>query len=155
MTSLLAIDPGVHACGVAYFVDGKLIRAGYVKSDKKSAASASNMANEIRTWALSMSVDDCVVELPQVYDRRHSKGDPNDLIALATICGAISCQFPRVRFVLPKEWGGQVRKEIKNARAWAKLTTEEQGRVNFPSAKSLRHNVLDAVGIGIFAIGRR
>jgi hypothetical protein len=53
-------------------------------------------------------------------------------------------------------WGGQTPKEVKNARVRSRL--EKQGvlsNVEIPRAKSLAHNVYDAVALGMFHITRR
>jgi len=160
MKTLLTVDPGVHACGVAYFTDGKLNAATYLCASNKAplTISAPYLAARISLWvglAGRSRPSEVVIELPQVYRRTLSKGDPNDLINLAVVCGAIAAQFPNVRFVRPAEWGKQIPKAIKNTRALAMLSDEEKSRIEYPKAKSLSHNVLDAVAIGLWALKRK
>lgn len=96
-----------------------------------------------------------IVELPQVYQARRT--DPSDLIQLAVLVGRVM-EVARetgapVALVLPAEWKGQAPKQIVCARAEEALTEEERGRVD-PCRGTLRHNVLDAVGMGLARLGR-
>lgn len=96
-----------------------------------------------------------VLEIPQVYVRNRSKGDPNDLIMLAGLVGAFAYRFAEGHVLYkPAEWKGQVKKEITEMRARKRLSPEELARVQLPSAKSLAHNVWDGVALGLFHFGR-
>lgn len=67
-------------------------------------------------------------------------------------------------FFLPIEWKGATPKSIHHERVWARLADRERMVVNDafsrrgmngkPLPASKRHNVLDAVGLGLFALGR-
>ena len=109
-------------------------------------------------------VDAClaeaVIECPQVYPR--SPVPPNDLITLAVLVGryAEACvqaadrDHDRVRLVLPHAWKGSVPKEVTAKRVLAALSPDElavleEAYEDIP--KGLRHNLLDAVGIGLHA----
>lgn len=95
-----------------------------------------------------------ILELPQVYQRGISRGDPNDLIQLAALVGTIQARFRVATTVyLPREWKGQVPKEIIEARAKGNLSASELSKVEVP-AKSLAHNVWDAVGLGLVYLTR-
>jgi hypothetical protein len=146
---LVAIDPGVRHLGVAVFDNGRLVRARLVEIENLT---------EI-TYAICREV---VIEKPQVYPK--SPGDPNDLIDLAIVVGRIAGHFevaqplsrsqpPRFSFYKPSQWKGQTPKPIHHARIRAEL--ERQGTlscVEIPRAKSLAHNIWDAVGLGLFHI---
>jgi len=127
------------------------------------------MAEEVNGWALAQlrlrglpaKIDHLAIEFPRVRDkrtqRRAKKGtDPNDLVDLAGIVGAILATVDAVSTVwLPEEWKGQVPKEIHNARAIARLSPEELVNVpKRPRAKDFDHNVVDAIGIGLHYSGR-
>lgn len=102
-----------------------------------------------------------MIEKPQIYRATKSQGDPNDLITLAVMVGqywerassrgAISCLL-----VLPSEWKGQVPKQIHEKRILGALSGQELSRVPGRSelAASKRHNVIDAVGLGLWKLGR-
>lgn len=87
-----------------------------------------------------------VCEFPKVYPRGKSKGDPEDLLQLAAVVGAIG---PDVIY-RPYEWKGQTPKVISIARTQAALTDEERARVRLPRNKKHQLDVWDAVGIGLY-----
>lgn len=102
-----------------------------------------------------------VVEKPQVYVRRRSKGDPNDLIDLAVLAGAICAKAGRAVQVHPRDWKGTIPK----ARLLSQYMVHRRNERDLGEAgcaayriglstlpNSLRHNIADAVGIGLWAI---
>src|SRR5579872_885979 len=100
-------------------------------------------------------IHDVWIEGQIIYPR--SKVDPNDIVKLAQDAGRWAGRYDSVavdtHFVLPAAWKGQVPKDIHHARVWAKLSTEEQeivSRACRGMAVSKRHNVLDAVGLGVW-----
>lgn len=143
----VSIDPGKHWCGVAGWYGGSLVFAGLVKNFQE--------VRETVKLFFPDGVATCFVELPQVYPQ--SPVDPNDLIAVAFAAGQASA-IPGVRLVhtiLPREWKGQVKKEVMTARIKSRLYPDESDRVFLPRAeKTLAHNVYDAIGIGLKVLGR-
>jgi RNase H-fold protein (predicted Holliday junction resolvase) len=157
---VLAVDPGVRGCGCALFApDGVLVRAAYVPGAKVGdrAAAWVPMARAVATWAdFVHSPIQLVIELPQVYQGSKQTGDPNDLIDLAAIVGGICAIMqcgPETKIYKPREWKGQAPKEIIHERARKRLSTAELAAMVLP-AKSLQHNVLDAVAIGLVYLRR-
>lgn len=140
MTLLLAIDPG-NCTGFAWFRGDELLECGVTTVDAPT---------------MSLRPDRLVVELPQVYDAAHSKGDPNDLIGVAVQVGRWVERYrglESIRLVKPATWKGQVPKEIHHGRILRKLALREQGVMpSLPKTKA--HNMLDAVGLGMWALGR-
>lgn len=97
------------------------------------------------------------IEIPQIYTQNKLRGDPNDLVSLALVAGALGAMIgdqSRITTYLPRQWGGTVPKDIKNKRVQQKLSDEEMARIELP-AKSYQHNVWDAVGIGMHHMRRR
>lgn len=140
---MISIDPGVKGCGVAVWRHGTLIGAAYeTDSDPRM------LAHKVPT---NDDTDgDLVIEMPQVYARSKSKGDPNDLIKLAVMVGRILQSNQGLQWVyLPRQWKGQVPKDILTERTKRALTNLELDRVYLPKAPSLHHNVWDAIGIGL------
>ena len=150
---LVAVDPGVHACGVAVFLrGGQLERAAYVTC---AGGGPVAVAGEVRDWFGSLVADRIVIERPQVYIPRLMKGDPNDLINLAMVVGALLATLHGPgETVLPASWKGQVPKDIMVNRIKKRLAPEELARAMLPKTKDLQHNVFDAIGIGLWAVGR-
>ena len=172
MTDLLAIDPSVRSPGAAIFRDGVLIFAGKVKVAKLAFDSEGErwqqVVEAIVTWATE---HDCrlptkiTYERPQIYTAAKSKGDPNDLIALAAIGAGVVAWYCSDR-ILPKDfsivtptpaqWAGQIPKATKGdamtspraQRILSRLTEAEIARM--PN----QHDAIDAVGLGLHALGR-
>lgn len=158
MTTVVSVDPGLRACGVAVFHDGVLKRAAYVRNPEKKARGPEawqTMAKAVHDWLDLEPVDVLVLEVPQVYRAGQQKGDPDDLLQLAGVDGCVVglVGADTVRAYLPREWKGQVPKEIHNARVMKELTEEERLSIE-PCAPSLLHNVIDGIGIGLYFLGR-
>jgi hypothetical protein len=165
-SGVLAIDPGIKATGWAIFDDGKLKACGVARATKSlnQVDSMREILDEVSVqWeeymGFSYSPTLLVAERPQVYQQAMLKGDPNDLIPLAMIDGAIWERFkPQgVSFPLPREWKGQVPKQVMANRILDGLSKREFEIVKdslerVPS--SLRHNSYDAIGLGQWALKR-
>lgn len=159
MSHVISIDPGVNDVGVACWKDAGLASAALVRKGKADWLS---LAHRTAAWVqvVYKSVDVVVIEKPQVYRQHLLKGDPNDLISLAIVVGAIANAFklawPDVQVVIihPREWKGQLPKKVSTERSRGILSDDELDCVQLP-AKSLQHNVWDAVGIGLHYVGRK
>jgi len=137
---LLSIDPGKHAMAWAVFKEGTLHACGL-----------GNSALHVKSY----DPTHVVIELPQVY--RQSK-NPNDLVDLAFRAGFWAHTFnePGVEFetVWPHDWKGSRPKSVDN-RATRKDMTEAELKLlpDLPDGKL--HNVIDAIGIGLWKLGRK
>lgn len=148
---ILSVDPGVHFHGCALWEGGELASAWLSPSGELS-----HLAIHSRD---ALGVDILVIEIPQIYAIRRSKGGvkgQNDLVNLAFSAGQLAGQVDPERMVLyrPREWKGQVPKDIMIERIQDKLSPEEHKRVELPRARSKAHNVWDGIGIGLFYWGR-
>lgn len=159
---LLSIDPGTVS-GWALFADpdqnsgqGRLLSTGLCLDH------------------IPQQVTRVVIERPVIYPGGRTK-NPNDVLLVAVAAGEWG-GLARARgipyeYVEPARWKGQVDKDIQHARDWACMLDVERevaigaGRLIAPKAKALsfpcklttsdkRHNMLDAIGIGLFALGR-
>jgi hypothetical protein len=151
-TTILAVDPGKKACGVAYFVDGNLMQCALRQGDD-----AFDTALSVAVWFTTMPyavVEHLVVEGQQIYGRPGT-ADPNDLIPLAQVVGGIFARVPHVERhnPLPRQWKGSVPKEIFTKRLRHALTPDEARLLSaLKLPKSTEHNVLDAIGLGKWAL---
>jgi hypothetical protein len=151
IAKLLAVDPGLNA-GWALFRLGKLVDCGLYRGKHLAETVEAIQAASV------FDLEELVVERPQAYNALRSKADPNDLITLALVAGAAmgAHGWHRLRTPSPAEWKGQTPKEIHQPRILAALEPAELAvleRVKAPA--SLQHNVRDAVGLGLWAHGRR
>jgi hypothetical protein len=171
--SILALDPGLEHPALAYYTD-RLIWAQRVKlpGEYKSLGildRSDRVARACLVRAHEMHVENVtliIVEFPQWYAADKSKGDPNDLAALAAIAGSVTgrvrgnggrCGFDvRVDSPRPREVWGNVPKVTKGD-PWVsprgqklarRLTAVERAGVQD------KHDALDAAGLALFAAGR-
>lgn len=151
---ILSIDPGLNAVGVALWnLDASLMRAFLVRGNEFNIHMMLWQALvDRRLWKAFTEI---VVEIPQVYHVSCSKGDPNDLVALAFVAGRLvqrvqNGQQSRVVKYRPAEWKGQVPKEIHQRRTEQRLHESEREQVEGSRAVSLMHNVWDAIGLGLY-----
>lgn len=164
---LVSVDPGLHVCGVALWSDGELSEAwlavaptdppplGYLPWEWMAKAVARDLAD--RTPRLGA---DLAIEVPQVYHQSKLKGDPNDLIDIALVAGAVATRVAAYHGGVtttyrPQAWKGSTPKKVMVERIKAKLSAEEHLRVVPPRAAALAHNVWDAVGIGLHHLQRQ
>jgi len=149
--SLHSLDPGIRGCGVAEFVNSVLVRCAYVVNTVghgQRVTQQMEMAGEVAAY-----IGEChtlVAEWPRVYARDIQKSNANDLLPL---CGVVASTATIVRpwsiiEYRPSEWKGGVPKKAFNDRILSRLSPAELAIV--PND----HNVIDAVGIGLKALGR-
>lgn len=145
---IVSIDPGVHAVGWAQFAP-RLVACGLVRGDLVELRIA--LAAPLSGAAV------VVVEVPQVYPR--AKVDPNDLVDVAVVAGMVLGLAPQssdVVVVHPSTWKGQRPKDIDARLTRSLLDVDERRLVDDVDVpRSLRHNVVDAVGIGLWRLSRR
>lgn len=160
---ILALDPGLNASGCALFDSGTLQRAWLVRPYRESIDSnlqrIRRMARQIYACLPDFernAISALVGEWPQVYTAGKGKGDPNDLLPLAGVVAGVACLLPehiRASTYSPRDWKGTTDGDKFTEKIESRLTEEERTRIA-PCAPGLRHNVLDAVGIGLKAVGR-
>ena len=163
--STLALDPGLRGCGVAVFSDeGVLVECEYVRSGSKAddLEGAMAMAEAVED-AFTLPYKHLAVEWPQVYAGSKQKGDANDLINLAAVVASVCTRYGTsiITRYKPRDWKGQVPKEVIQARILGapgvvgRLSAEEVAVFkDCDCPKSLRHNVLDSIGIGLHFLDR-
>lgn len=133
---IIAVDPG-ETSGFAVLEDGQLVHNQRASSD---------MSDDL---ASAWPADVFVVERPQVYPGARS-GQANDLITLAIDVGAWLCSWARWRScrrhtALPRDWKGQISKDVCHDRLVSRLTSTELAKLS-PDV-----DARDAVGIAKWA----
>ena len=153
----VAIDPGVHGCGVSVWYENNLVHAEYAKGHGSQVHPLMEVIPGVVKALEGMEIDTLLIEKPKVYDTAHQIGDQRDLINLSIVVGeilyALAPQTKAALLVEPWEWKNQTPKHISEKRTRKALLAEETKMVVLPSAKSLHHNVWDAVGIGLWRFG--
>lgn len=157
---VVGIDPGLRGCGVAILINRTVVAAKYVKNEcreERGPKAWVSMASAVSSFVDAHLAHNkgplaLVQEVMKVYPKQ--KGDAADLLELNGVNGAIAALVPANTYqaYFARDWKGQVPKEIHNSRIEAKLQTAEAAVID--SIQSLRHNVLDAIGIGFYYVGR-
>lgn len=165
----LAIDPGENT-GIAWFFDGELVGC-YLAAPGDTLVVPRGFVTIGDKFA---SPAHCVIELPQFYPigvyHRMAKGNrrngdalamrvANSLIRESVTLGEWKQQARRLGMsleeVLPRTWKGQMKKQamlkciVENMRPSERALVKALGL-----PKSLVHNVLDAVGLGLWSCDR-
>lgn len=169
---ILSVDPGIRGCGAALWENQCLVRAAYVPSSAREGdgpVEAVAMAQALVSWAQRTTceprpIGDLVVEWPRTYGGKASRGDANDLFALAGIDSALAALLPqstRVSRYFPKDWKGTIEKPkttkqpyIIRERVFARLDVFERAVVDWTNNVKHSWDVADAIGIGLKHLGR-
>jgi hypothetical protein len=167
MTMLLAIDPGKWKAGAALFNDDdQLVAAKLLSSRSKNPAQAAKEIGDEAAWFSTGQVDTICCEWPNVRSRQRQKGDPNDLLFLTMINGAVFAAVEAdVREMVPvNDWKGQLDKDTTKGRILGEWPDGFEPLVSMPPKVNMTerrllgdnpdHNVLDAVGIGLWKLHR-
>lgn len=146
MSIFYAVDPGKKKCAVAAFLNGELVGAYLTHAD--------DMSMKIS------QLGSVAMEMPRAYP--HSPVRVNDLIDLTAAGMAVAAKLTAtgsaLQLIYPADWKGQVPKKICQRRIEKLLIhLGELARMKESLADvipSLRHNLWDAVGIGLFSLKR-
>lgn len=155
--TLLTIDPGFRYFAYAVFSGRALACADLTRAEKaedwdtwtRQPPSFTDLKGvvEAHEWATRAAV----IEFPQVH---RDTPNPNDIVKLASACGAYTAILQALGFsvswVAPSEWKGTVPKDVMFKRILAKVTPDDYIRIRKPKD----HNVIDAVGIGLWHLSR-
>lgn len=134
MTTLIAIDPG-SCTGYAVFYEGHL-----------------SLVGTTTTYSVpKLVVDIAVIEFPKFYPQGHPR--PNDLLTLAAVAGRYQERYQgaAIQLVYPRDWKGTIDGDIMCKRIEAAMTDSEKALLP-KEAESRRHNAIDAVGLGKWAL---
>jgi hypothetical protein len=177
---LLALDPSIRSCGLAVFethgYSTPLVWSGriLVESDGDIGTRCLRMAGTIRfeLRRVRLEPDSLIFEWPQIYTAAKSKGDPNDLIAMAGVGSALAASLDTLTSLhtpQPGDWirvpkvcpacKGRASKKCRMCKgsSWGtprgrliaeSLTDGERVMVHD------QHDEIDAVGLGLWKLKR-
>jgi hypothetical protein len=163
MSILLSIDPGKDQCGYALWhrFEGvwQLQEVGLAPGIKFADKNGIVTVTPPDEWFDAYKIDELAIEIPQIYVTR-IRTKLQDLIDLTFAAGAAFGMLgtPKCTLYLPFGWKGQVPKDVAHERYAAALNDIERelaARCMKDVKKGLRHNIWDAVGIGLHHTGRR
>ena len=154
---ILSIDCGKQCVGWAVFhpfiaegFGGKLAACGLLRPPSKRRPPTTRELG----WD---TITQVVIELPQIYPQL--KGDPNDLVAIAArgawFAGRMAPHVYDYESVHPREWKGTVDGDVFLKRITKRLYDREKALLaGCDVIPSLEHNVIDAIGLGLWKVGR-
>lgn len=148
---VIAVDPGVHNSGWSSFVeepDGswRMVEAGFIPSGLW-------IDEPLKVWPYEQLT--FIIEQPEKYPTK--KIYHADLDSLNAVVAMLE-QYARehnwqVEKVKPAAWKGQVPKKVHHHRITNELNQVELDSIWWP-IDSLSHNVLDAIGLGLYQVKR-
>lgn len=136
--SMLCVDPGVSYYAWACYDRQKLVACGL----KQGTEPLPRGTNPSSTFVIESQFID-----------RHSRVKTSDVIALAQAAGRIAALHPAAIWYTPNQWKGSVPKRVHQKRVLAALTEAERALLEGRPKKELVQ-VLDAIGLGLFHLGR-
>lgn len=171
MEVVVALDPGMRRPGLAIFAGGTLVHAASFPEPAARrcvdrldrAMSAAHLIYSATVEVIGDTpVDLFASEFPQIYGAGYSEVDPNTLLPMVLQIGALAALLAceQHRTFLPRDWtlgtskdDGAKRRRLPSSRA--RLI----GKNLTPREKQLYEgdadpDATDAIGIGLFALGR-
>jgi hypothetical protein len=170
---LLAVDPSLVSVGAALFQDGALVACACVREEggasEKVPERAQRVATSVARWLVAVGARPrtLVIEDVVVYPGARGNRNPNQLLGCARVGSALAGMLAlglsardldlQLLSYKPAEWTGQLPKarSVKDVfesprarRIMERLSAEERPLV------PRQHDVLDAVGLGLHALGR-
>lgn len=133
---LLTIDPGVHKSAIALWGGGRLLFADDIQNPA------------VFRLLEGLPAARLVIETPILYPtKRKQHKDVKDLLIIVKRMRSV---MGKSNAIAPAAWKGQVPKKIHGMRIFNELAREEILAV----ASIDNHNTIDAIGIGLWVLGR-
>ncbi len=155
----IGVDPDTHGCGVAIdwgYGGGQPLAAFLLQSKARTLAErAQEMSNNLAAHVARLPGFGRVflcIEGQQIYRSERSKGDPNDILKLAVVTGAVlgalgtRMALEDIELPLPRQWKGGLPKK-EHHRRLARDFPHWVEPVKRDTTDSLQHHVWDAVGL--------
>lgn len=166
----LGVDVGKHEIGVGLARDktliaGALLRRGHETGpDRLSVRVLDWLIAKLNTpgmppltsGAVSLRV---IIEYPQAYRPGQQEGRQQDVVDLALVSGCVAglirSRFDNalIEIILPRTWKGTVDGDVMTRRIENRLLPHEAACLE-PCPASLRHNMIDGVGIALWGADR-
>ena len=158
----LSIDPSINACGYAVhniktkeLLDHGLISPKKAIKKKEGMPSFIDKSRHVLDTIQDVMDDyednsvQLVLEIPDHWgDQGYLARESGSIYKLTFVCGMICSLSEHIVTYLPREWKGQMKKEVMQRR----LARFCKGVIDI---KSLNHNVVDAIGIGRKFLGEK
>lgn len=157
----LYIDPGKFHAGVSLFQEnGTLLDAALLQAPSKNPAQAcKELGDEALRFLGRRFVHRIGCEKPSFWRQGGTRGDPNSILDLMATNGAILDAVPaHERFYIPVgDWKKQVPKPKNKSEPYIieeRVRKRLAGRELTVLGDNPNHNVVDAIGIGLWDLKR-
>jgi Holliday junction resolvasome RuvABC endonuclease subunit len=145
IVDVLSIDPGLRKCGCAtWTAGGELIAAWTARCSGRTRGPEAWRAIARAVVAPPPRV--VAIETMQVDGR--TRGKEKGILELSGVVGVLTARFwdSEVAAYTPRQWKGNVPKEVMRARLRSRLTPAEMSRIDSRAT----HDAWDAIGIGAY-----
>jgi len=156
--TLLAIDPGYRYFGYSIFAGNDILQAGLSKALESDEWDRWNGQPPSFTGIADLILNTdweeryAIIEFPKVH---RDTPNPESIVRLAAACGAYTSLLQAAGFhtewVEPRSWKGTTPKGIMYKRILAKVPESQYANID----RIHDHNVIDAVGIGLWKNRKR
>lgn len=158
LNTVITIDPGKHECGAAISVDGRVkdARVFVSKCPSKDPLVLGDALFQLVAKEYG-DADVLMVERPVHRVRSKKPIRVQDIIDLSVVVGCFNMLAPVVKSVTPKDWKGDLPKDVHHARVakWLDQSSPWVERALWASLKrAIDHNARDAFALNLFATGR-
>jgi RNase H-fold protein (predicted Holliday junction resolvase) len=152
---ILAVDPSSLSAGLAVFTEVRGLLS-YAQVVAPKPGGPQNVAKAIEEIARNYDITELAIEEPMEFrSKKGRKVKVDNLLLLARAVGATVARINvRTCYYRPTEWKGQLPKRVTEKRIRAILSDNEMSKIKMPRGQKKRGDVFDAIGIGLFHIGR-
>lgn len=149
---MISIDPGVRALGWARWADRALVACRV----SRAPAAVWDLVDLAEHHAAAIGKGSAGVVILESMEARGSRVPPQDLIDVQTVGVLTAARVGNLYLLHPSAWKGSVPKEIHHPRIRSVLSPGEAQVLDLGLANSGSHakEVLDAVGLGLYYLGR-
>ena len=156
----VTMDAGLRCCGLSVWHDGRLRGAVLARNPltRERGLVAWHAMSRAAVKALAPFVVGPLEEYAFIGEQmvaRRQQGNYNDLLEVNGVLAAVGGLFNEAKSYIPETWKGTIDGDVMVRRIPKKLDPYEAvilDAVECPA--SLKHNVIDAVGLGLFVCGR-
>lgn len=161
MSTLLSIDPGTKNLGWALFEEERFVLGGCSRTslrtrDDQVHVHVETIQAALRSYGAGLRVYGALESMK--HHSRRARSNPNDLLDVQMVGGLVAGHLcVRVRTLPATQWKGSIPKSVHHERITRKLDAAElvvlqESVRDVPSGN--HKEVLDAVGIGLYHLGR-
>ena len=157
---LMSIDPSINYCGVAIFdmktkvlEDAVLIRPDKITQHGEWYGKAFSIYTKVYAIVEKCKVTAITVERPDHWSvagfEARESGSIEKLAFLVGLFYSMHDEISDFKLFLPREWKGQLPKEVVRNRLAAVYTKDKYSKKEWAA---LDHNIMDSVAIGHFTL---